>query len=393
MALPQPSREATRPDRGPGLITISLCGDVMTGRGIDQALRHPGDPTLFEPYVTDARRYLEMAQEAHGPVPIPLDDAYVWGDALAEWERVRPDLRIVNLETSITTSDEAWPGKEVLYRMNPANVGCLVAARLDCCTLANNHVLDWGRQGLVETVQTLEQAGLKFAGAGRDQAQAEAPALVSVAGKGRVVVLACGSVTSGIPRQWAAGADRPGVNLLEDFSEQECRRIGEAVRRVKRGGDVVVLSIHWGPNWGFPIPRQQRQFAHWLIDEAGVDVVYGHSCHHVQAIEVHRGKLILYGCGDFLDDYEGISGYEEFRSDLGLLYFAAVNPVSGELVGLEMIPTTVRRLRIERAGGTDALWLQETLDRESRPFGAGVKLTAEGTLKLRWQSATGSANR
>ena len=75
----------------------------------------------------------------------------------------------------------------------------------------------------------------------------------------------------------------------------------------------MVASVHWGSNWGYDIPREQTVFAHRLIDEAGVDIIHGHSSHHVRAIEVYKDRLILYGCGDFLNDYEGISGYEEFR--------------------------------------------------------------------------------
>jgi len=366
------------------LVTISLCGDVMTGRGIDQALRHPGDSTLYEPLVRDSRQYLEMAERASGIVSIPVDDAYVWGDALEEWDRVAPDVRIINLETSITRSNDYWLAKDVHYRMNPANIGCLLAAHLDCCSLANNHVLDWGYAGLVETLDTLRAANLKCAGAGRDREEAAAPVVLEIPGQGRVVIFSVGSVTSGIPRTWAAGDDCPGTNLLEDLSADDCRRICGHIARVKRDGDIVVLSIHWGGNWGYDISSTRQQFAHRLIDDAGVDVVYGHSSHHVQGIEVYRQRLILYGCGDFLDDYEGIPGYEEFRDDLGLLYFATVDPATGTLVRLHMMPTQVRRLSVRRAGKADAQWLADTLSRESLPFGVSAEMAADGSLSLRW---------
>ncbi|TIP99701.1 MAG: CapA family protein, partial [Mesorhizobium sp.] len=88
-----------------------------------------------------------------------VDEAYVWGDALSELDREAPDARIINLETSITTSLSLAP-KGINYKMNPANIGCLAAARIDCCVLANNHVLDWDEPGLVETLDTLRLAGL-----------------------------------------------------------------------------------------------------------------------------------------------------------------------------------------------------------------------------------------
>jgi poly-gamma-glutamate synthesis protein (capsule biosynthesis protein) len=124
-----------------------------------------------------------------------------------------------------------------------------------------------------------------------------------------------------------------------------------------------VASIHWGGNWGYEIAQAQSQFAHLLIDRGHVDVVHGHSSHHVKGIEVYRERLILYGCGDFLTDYEGIAGYERFRDDLGLMYFASVDPASGALQGLRMVPTRIRRMRLERAPLADVLWLRDVLNR------------------------------
>lgn len=91
---------------------LCLAGDVMTGRGVDQILRHPGARALREPCVDDALTYVELAEQRSGHVPRSVDPAYVWGDALSELARTRPDARIVNLETSITVSDEFWPRKE-----------------------------------------------------------------------------------------------------------------------------------------------------------------------------------------------------------------------------------------------------------------------------------------
>ena len=128
--------------------SLILAGDVMTGRGIDQILASPGSPRLREEYVVDARSYVDLAEDVNGPIPEPVADAWPWGDALAAMDEVGPAVRVMNLETSVTRSEEVAPGKGVLYRMNPANLPCLAAARIDCCGLANNHVLDWGRAGL-----------------------------------------------------------------------------------------------------------------------------------------------------------------------------------------------------------------------------------------------------
>lgn len=202
-----------------GVITLFVCGDVMTGRGIDQILPHPGNPVLYEPYMKSATGYVQIAEEANGPIPKPVDFSYIWGDALTELARVKPDARIINLETSVTQSDEAvW--KSINYRMHLANIPCITAAQIDCCTLANNHVLDWGRPGLAETLQTLKMAGIKTAGAGQNLRAAAVPAVIPVAGKGRVLVFSFGSGTSGIPRGWAAKTDKAGVNRLPDFSAE-----------------------------------------------------------------------------------------------------------------------------------------------------------------------------
>src|SRR3989440_7030965 len=309
---------------------LFLCGDVMTGRGIDQALPHPLNPVLYEPYVRDAREYIALAEKAHGPISRPLSFDYIWGDTLPVIEDAGVDLRIVNLETAITWSETPWPGKGIHYRMHPQNVSCLSAARIDACALANNHVLDWGYQGLSETLQTLDAAGIAHSGAGNDADEAMRPAVLSLAGKGRVLLFSFGSKTSGIPRGWKATSNSPGVNLLDDLSDETAARVCDQMRAYQQSGDLVVASIHWGGNWGYEIPQEQIAIAHRLIEE-GVAVVHGHSSHHVKGIEVFKSRLILYRCGDFLADYEGIIGYETFRGDLALMYLSVLDHDSGEV--------------------------------------------------------------
>lgn len=373
------------------LITLFLCGDVMTGRGIDQLLARPSDPTLHEPYVLDARRYVELAEAMHGRIGRPVSDDYIWGEALAELDRRRPHLRIVNLETAVTGSDEFWPDKGIHYRMHPANVGCLAAAGLDCCVLANNHVLDWGHAGLVETLEALRGAGLATAGAGRDADEASSPAVLLVPDGRRVLVFAFGAVSSGIPRAWAATAGRPGVSMLADLSAETALAIAERVAAFRRPGDLVVASIHWGPNWGYEIPEPRRRFARLLVEEAGVDVVHGHSSHHPIGIEVHHGRPILYGCGDFLNDYEGIGGREEYRGDLGVGYFTTFAGRANELDELAMVPFQSRRLRLRRGSRSDVAWLRRRLDRECGRLGTRVVESPDGSLALRWPGRSAPA--
>jgi len=369
------------PDMRDGLLTLFLCGDVMLGRGVDQILPYPGEPKLRERYVRDARTYVELAEAVNGPIPRPVDFSWPWGEALHVLAETAPDVRIVNVETSITRSNDFARGKGVHYRMSPRNVPCLAAAQPDVSVLANNHVLDFGPSGLEETLDVLSGAGLRRVGAGRDATNAREPATVPVDGGGRVVVVSFGMASSGIPPRWAATSDRPGVDLAPDLSDATAADIAGRVWAVRRPGDVAVASVHWGSNWGYDVFDDQVRFAHRLVDE-GVDVVHGHSSHHPRPIEVYRDRLILYGCGDFIDDYEGITGHEEYRDDLRLMYFASVEPETGHLVGLRMAPMQARRLRLERASSEDAAWLRIVLERASRPFGSRLDLRPDDALAL-----------
>ena len=362
-------------------VRLFLCGDVMTGRGIDQVLLCPSDPQLHEPYAKSALDYVRLAEETSGPIPRRVEPSYIWGEALEELEHAAPAVRIVNLETAVTSSD-AWEAKGINYRMSPANVSCLTAARIDCCALANNHVLDWGAAGLAETLDTLHAAGIHTSGAGRAAEEADAPAALQLPGDERVLVVSLAAPTSGVPQSWAAHAGHPGVAYLKDLSARTVRRIAEKVAAERRPGDLVVASLHWGSNWGYEVSPEEQRFARELVD-AGMDVVHGHSSHHAKGIEVFHGKLILYGCGDLINDYEGIGGHEEFRGNLGLMYFASLDG-SGALASLRMTATRMRRFRLERAPEADAGWLREMLEREGRRFGTGATLLPDGRLELRF---------
>jgi len=365
-------------------VKLFLCGDVMTGRGIDQVLPHPGEPQLFEPYMRSALGYVELAERVSGPIARPVDFANVWGDALATLERLRPDARIVNLETAVTVADDAWPRKRIHYRMHPGNISCLTTAKIDCCVLANNHVMDWGRGGLIETLDTLHRAGICTAGAGRDAVEAASPAVIPSPGAGRVLVFSFGSVSAGVPGSWAAATGRAGVNSIDNLSARAADAIARQVHALKRDGDIVVASIHWGSNWGYEVSPAQRAFAHHLIESGGVDVVHGHSSHHPKAIEIHRGKVILYGCGDFLNDYEGIGGYESFRPDLCLMYLPTLDTVTGNVVRFDLVPMQIRRFRLQRPRHDDACWLEQMLNREGQRFGTRVERLADESFRVRW---------
>jgi poly-gamma-glutamate synthesis protein (capsule biosynthesis protein) len=365
-------------------LTLWLAGDVMTGRGIDQVQLHPGDPTLYEPHVRDARDYVRLAEKASAQVPAPVTPDYIWGDALSEIDRRRPDLRLANLETAITRGGRPWPDKVVHYRMHPDNIGCLLAARLDCVALANNHVLDWGQAGLHETLQTLQQAGVRHAGAGADAQGAAAPAALLLDSGTRLLLFSWAGPDSGVPERWAATPTRPGVALLPQWDDAGARQVAAQVAQHRRPGDRVVVSLHWGSNWGMEVPRQHRAFARQLIDLGAADLVHGHSSHHPRPIEVYRGHLILYGCGDLINDYEGIAGQEAFDPTAVCLYFAQISRASGELQGLEIVPMRLRRLQLVHADAAARQALQSLWADAGKQSNTGVRAQADGGWRLQW---------
>ena len=227
-------------------VVIFMSGDVMTGRAIDQLLPQHNDPVLYELYIRDARDYILLAEKANGPVPRPVNCEYIWGDALDEFAANEPDVRMINLETSITRNDQYWKRKYIHYRMHPKNADCLTLANIDFASVANNHVLDWHYAGLAETLHTLEQADIKSAGAGRNLTAATRPAIIDLDKKGHVIVSAWAHASSGVPPDWAATKYRPGVTRLDDLSTRAVHRIRDSIKAHKQPGDIVDFRISDG---------------------------------------------------------------------------------------------------------------------------------------------------
>jgi len=380
-AVKSPVEQMRRTKRA---VKLFLCGDVMTGRGIDQILPHPSSPEIYESYLTSADQYVEVAERVRGAIPREVDFSYVWGDALPLLQAAEPDARIVNLETAVTTSSAHWQGKGINYRMHPQNIPVLTAAGIDACALANNHVLDWGYDGLTQTLDVLRGSGIATAGAGADAALASAPAVIEAGARRRVMLLSLGHGSSGIPETWEAETDRPGVWLLGELSADTIDQIGEIVSAIKESEDIAVASMHWGGNWGYEIPAAFRRFAHGLLDHAGIDLVHGHSSHHPRGMEVYKGRLILYGCGDFINDYEGIRGHESWRGDLRVMYMPHVEPGTGQLKDMSLHVFQSHKFRLHQAGDEDLDWLQGELDRETRRIGDARVVRQGESLALKW---------
>lgn len=301
-------------------------------------------------------RLVTEAIESHGP-------RYVWGDVLPLLSDA--DLTLVNLECVIAQSGRPFQPERVFYfRATPRALESLKLAGVDYVSMANNHALDYQAPALLETIRRLDGAGIAHAGAGRDAKAAAVPALLRVRG------LTIGMVAFADHfRLYAAGPERPGTNVIDVVTDgPDFDRVRRALERLRAAGaDVVVFSIHWGPNMRERPTAEFVAFAHAVMD-AGADVFHGHSAHVFQGIEVYRGKPILYDTGDLLDDY---AVDLRLRNDRQLLYLLEVDRRG--VRRLELVPLRIRHARVERARGIEADRIFRRLQRLSGPMGTRLE--------------------
>ena len=297
------------------------------------------------------------------------DPAGVWGSTL---DRVRSlDGLLCNLECAVSARGERRSGRAYYFRADPDwAVPALEAAGVRFASLANNHLLDFGPTALVDTTDHLAAAGIAHAGAGPDRAAAVRPAVASVGDLSVGVVAFTDQSAS-----YRAGPDSPGTawTPLSHRAAGTRRLVADALATVhERDPDLVVASLHWGPNWVVEPSRGQRAFARWLVDN-GVDVVHGHSAHVVQGVETYRGRPIVYDAGDFVDDYVLKPDLHNDRSFLFDLVVA-----DGRLARLDLHPVEIVDERVERASEEAAAWLRERMRALSGPFGTTVERSGRG---------------
>jgi poly-gamma-glutamate capsule biosynthesis protein CapA/YwtB (metallophosphatase superfamily) len=326
------------------MIALGLVGDVMLGRGVDEALK-------------DYRRSEKL-----------------WGDTLSVLEAA--DLRVINLECAITTHENPWSRtpKTFHFRADPSRaVRVLRAARIDACSLANNHTLDFEEEGLLDTLEYLDGAGIRYAGAGRDLEEAARPAILGGPDPEKVALLA---FTDNEPA-FAAGVGRPGTNYLPTSLEPEVLdRVEAAIAGAREAGaDTILFSNHWGPNM-VERPRDIfRRFARSVVDR-GADVYYGHSAHVFQGVEVYRGKPILYDTGDFIDDY---AVDDRLRNDRSFVFLVSVE--GGEFRRLKLFPVVLSFAQTRLATGGERQEILRRMERLSAELGTRL-LRREGALVL-----------
>lgn len=362
--------------------TLCLCGDIMTAHGIDPLLP-PSETRL--PHARSMRSALEYvrAAEAEAPLPRPVCFEYPWGDALALLKREQPDLRLVNLEACITARGST-ACQRLLARLPPQQLPTLVALGVDGALLANPHALGWGREGLHDTLASLRQAGIAAIGAGHDRAEAEQEAQWLLPGKSRVRLFAFGHASGGLSGQWAADEATPGVSWLERLDGEAVQRLACRIRGSRQEGDIVLVALHWGGHWGYEVSGEQRRFARALIDEAGVDLVWGNASCHPRPIEVYRGRLILYGVGKFQKNPGAGGEHAALRPDLAALYLPRLC-ADGRLAELRLWPLRVHLFRLKRACASDCQWLARALGQACRCHGTGLEPLPDGSLRLYWQ--------
>jgi poly-gamma-glutamate synthesis protein (capsule biosynthesis protein) len=322
---------------------IGFAGDVMLGRLVDERQRRRG-----------------------------RDATAVWGDLLGRLRGL--DGLVVNLECCLSTRGRPWrrTDRPFHFRADPEwAVPALEVAGVDCCTLANNHVLDFEAVALRDTLDHLDDAGIARAGAGRTLADALEPAAIEV-GELTVAVV---SLTDNTP-EYAATETTPGTARVEiDVDDAETRATvrGALDRARERDPDLLVASLHWGPNMVEEPPGSFRAFGRWLVDE-GVDLIHGHSAHVFQGVEVHDGRPILYDTGDFVDDY---AVDERLRNDRSFL-FQVETTETGDPTRLRLTPTEIADCAVGRADPDAAGWCRERMRERSSAFGTAFERDGDG---------------
>jgi poly-gamma-glutamate synthesis protein (capsule biosynthesis protein) len=319
-------------------VRLAFVGDVMLGRLVNRALQ-------------------------------TRPPEYPWGDVLPVLRST--DGVVCNLECVLSDRGAPWPGKLFTFRSDARNVRVLQAGGVRAVSLANNHVLDFGDEALADCLRVLDAAGIARAGAGRHAEEAQRPARWSCGGLQVGLV----AFTDNEP-EWEATADRPGVFYAPvDPDDPRFRRVVDLTADLSREVDVVVVSAHWGPNWGRrPLP-EHREAARRLA-RAGARVVWGHSAHIVRGVEFVEGCVVMYSCGDFVDDY---AVDEVERNDWS---FAFLLEWRNGRVEVELVPTVIRHFRAERAQGWEREALLQRMRQLCEELGTSVETTDRG-LRVR----------
>ncbi|CAF0739001.1 unnamed protein product [Adineta steineri] len=361
-------------------ILINLAGDVMIGRLIDQLL-----PTsVHNPEEAALVHQFRLSRSLHCPYLQKGKYNYetIWGNTLPLWKE--GNFNIINLETSVTTHDKLWPEKVFNYRTHPDNIACLTTANIHHVSLANNHTLDFGIKGLEETCDSLEKSGISYVGASKTRQHALGPVYLDI--PTTIEKLKPVPISSTTPRSSTSirigllsASDHPSdwssvpsFHLITYDLPQLYTQLAPLIATARLNCDFVIFSIHWGPNYQWIPDRKIQELGRWMINE-GVDLIHGHSSHHIQGVEIVKRQnqtygLIIFGCGDFLDDYAIDKQYRNdlsalFRLNLSISSSNLDNKKSIHLHSLSIFPVRCSNFQVNRLEkeDTDWIWIQQKL--------------------------------
>ena len=312
-------------------VIIGFAGDVMLGRLVNEKLKE-------------------------------TNPAYPWGNMLPLLRK--NDLNIINLENAITAHEKRIP-KIFNFKTDLQNVQTLLEGNIQVVSLANNHTLDFGYEGLYETLEALKKAKIQYVGAGKDIQEAQKAAIIY---KNDISIGIIGFTDN--EAEWIATDKKPGTNYIKVGAIDNVK---ESINQVRNKVDLLIATVHWGPNMRERPTKEFIEFAHAIIN-AGVDIIHGHSAHIFQGIEIYNNKLILYDTGDFVDDYMVDT---KLRNDLSFLY--QVEVTKDGIKKLELIPTRIDNMQVNKATGTDAAWALERIQKLSAEF--GTTISDQGTWR------------
>jgi len=310
-------------------ITIGLGGDTMIGRLTNEIIQ---------------KNFVKQK-----------DCSYIWGDLLPIMQAT--DFNFVNLETTLTKSTKIVP-KTFNFKSDPAHAACLTIANIKGVNLANNHMLDFSEEGLLETVNTLDKHNIKHVGAGKNLTEAAKHIIIE---KNNIKLGFVGYAD--YPEEWAATKTNPGINYIR-ISDIE--RIKKDIANLRKQADIVIVSIHWGPNMRTQPTQEFINFAHKIID-AGADILHGHSAHIFQGIERYKNKLILYDMGELIDDY---AVDPILRNNCSIFALVTLDKKS---IKLTLVPIFINHMQVNKATGNTYKWIMERIKKLSGQFNTIVE--------------------
>lgn len=273
-----------------------------------------------------------------------LPPEYPWGNTLDLL--FDADVRFCNLECVISDRGNPWSRtpKVFHFRSDTKNVQVLKAGRMEAVSLANNHSLDYEEAGLKDMLCTLDMENIFHAGAGNNIREAKSPVFFEMDGF-RIGFIAC---TDNEPH-WEADKNKPGIFYVPiDLDDRRAKELIDIIKETNIKVDILVVSVHWGPNWDYDTPQSHIDFAHTLVD-AGADIIFGHSPHVFRGVEIYQDKPVFYSCGNFIDDY-AVDDIE--RNDQSFIFNVEIK--DNKLVSVTLCPTIISNFQARLATSQEA---------------------------------------